>query len=120
MKKVPTPKLHPTPATSDAFLSSRHLALFNPSEKTITSTKKEPVNNQFPSEPKEYSLVLGSAPTFSKAALAAAKKAIGSPESCLNPFQCLARTGFETKSSKKGLVLKVSVKAMDKTPDGYV
>lgn len=65
-------------------------------------------------------LVLGSAPTRVNASIAMGMNANGSPESCRRPFHFLARTGSETKSSKKGWVEKVSVRAMWSAPEGYV
>jgi hypothetical protein len=62
--------------------------------------------------------VKSSSPTLVHASFAVPMNLKGSPESCLSPFHLLARSGFETKSSKKGRVVKVSVRAMERAPEG--
>lgn len=71
-------------------------------------------------ERKTNVLALGSAPTFSKTSFASGMNLAGSPESCRSPFHFLARTGSARKSSKKGFVEKVSVRAIERAPEGYV
>lgn len=127
-KLVPTPKLHPTDCSSQSFFNSTHFSTLSASENTINSGrpnacegKPKHQSDPFPRRleearrneaPGRNSLSSNPAPffnpTFSQALTAKGMKASGSPLSCLSPFHLLARSGSDRKSSKNGLIEKVS------------